>query len=135
MATASERANAHYTRWLQLGTGPTRRIQWVDRGISFTATDPYLTPDGNGIGVTIQASDANGPLPVDNPYQFFNPPLGIVTGYTTEQVQVGVDPDTGDPVYEETQVPTIDTTEPIAAAKRMVYDAVTLRARQLGWSG
>ena len=78
--------------------------------------NPYLTPDGKGIGVTITVSDANGPLPGDNPYQFFNPPLGIVTGYYGD----------GTPV--------IDTSEVIAVAKAMVYDAVTLRARQLGWT-
>jgi hypothetical protein len=75
-----------------------------------------MTPDGNGIGATITAEDANGPLPTDNPYQFFNPPLGIVIGYYGD----------GEPI--------IDTSEVLNAAKAMVYDAVTFRARQLGWS-
>jgi hypothetical protein len=133
MATAAERAQAHYTRWLQLGTGPTRRLRWTDRGIAFEATDPYLTPDGGGIGVTITASDANGPLPVDNPYQFFNPPLGIVV-----QDEVGSWVEVGDPpvlTWVVTVPRIIDTSEVISAAKAMVYDAVTLRARQLGWNG
>lgn len=124
MATAAERAQAHYTRWLQLGTGPTRRLRWTDRGISFEATNPYLTPDGNGIGATITAEDVNGPLPTDNPYQFFNPPLGIVT-------QDAVFDENGNVITPRV----IDTSEVINAAKAMVYDAVTLRARQLGWTG
>jgi len=133
VATASERAQAHYTRWLRAGTGPTKRIRWTDRGITFTATDPYLTPDGKGIGATIAASDANGPLPVDNPYQFVNPPLGIMVAE-----EVGSWEWVGDPpvrTWVVTVPRVIDDSEPIAAAKQMVYDAVTLRARQLGWSG
>lgn len=135
MPTAGERALAHYNRWLQLGTGPTKRLQWTDRGISFVAENPYLMTDGGGIGVTITASDSNGPIPVDNPYQFHNPPTGIIIGYASEQVYIGLDPRTGDPVYEEQQVPIIDTSEVINAAKAMVYDAVTFRAKQLGWAG
>lgn len=124
MATAQERAQAHYARWLQAGTGPTKRIRWTDRGITFTATAPFLTPDGNGIGVTIAASDANGPLPTDNPYQFFNPPLGVVV----QAPVYNADGDLVTPIV-------LDASDPIRAAKAMVYDAVTLVARRRGWTG
>jgi hypothetical protein len=131
MATAQERALAHYNRWLELGTGPTKRLRWTDRGISFTATNPYLTPSGNGIGVTIAAQDSRGPLPVDNPYQFFNPPLGIVT-----QDEIGEWQWLGNPrvlTYVVLTPRSVDLSDVINAAKAIVYDAVVSRAIQLGW--
>ena len=123
MPTPAERAQAHYTRWLALGTGPTKRLQWTDRGISFTAIDPFLTPNGTGIGATITAEDSRGPLPTDNPYIFVNPPLGVVT-------QQAVYDDEWNLITPRI----VDTSEVIAAAKIMVYDAVVSRALQLGWT-
>lgn len=118
MATAEERADSHWARLQQaILLRPDRTVRWTDRGVGFIASSPFLTTEGRGVGMTIYAEDTNGALPVDNPYVFYNPPLGIVIG------------------WEGDGTPIIDSTEPLQAAKAMVYDAVTLRARQLGWSG
>lgn len=61
-------------------------------------------------------------LPVDNPYIFVNPPLLIPDGGTT------IDPTTGLTVATFTR-------NDLAAAKQILYDAVTNVARRLGWIG
>lgn len=130
MATAEERAQAHWTRLQQaILQRPDRTVRWSDRGISFVASQPFLTSEGKGVGMTIAASDMNGPLPTDNPYVFYNPPLGVVV---TPPV---VEWDTDTHTWVVVTPAVIDSSEPLQAAKAMVYDIVTIRARQLGWGG
>lgn len=127
MATAEERAAAHLARLLQVGVGARKRVTFALGGVTFVIEDPYLTPDGKGIGVTLSASTGTGPsrvdLPTDNPYQFFNPPLGVVTQQATYDAN-----------GNEITPRVVDSSDVLNAAKEMVYEAVTLRAKQLGWT-
>lgn len=86
-------------------------LSWSQGGIDFSVYEPYITDGGNGIGFVVEAKDVNGPLPMDNPYQFFNPPIAIVARDV------------------------VDETKPIVIIKTMIQDAVVFRARQLGWGG
>ena len=99
--TPDEKAQALFNA-LNALTGKT--LSWTSGGITFVASNPRLLP--KGIAVTITASDARGPLPTDNPYQFFNPLVTDANGTRNE----------------------------LAAVRRMASDVVVLRAKQLGWS-
>lgn len=103
-------------------SAPNRTFSWSDRGISFTASDPTLT--GDVLGCAITASDSLGPLPVDDRYQWVNPPLMVPDGGQAWVLRDGA------PVL----VPTYKRDE-VPALKAIVYDAVTAYARAHGWQG
>lgn len=139
MVTAADKAQIHFNALLVSRgdtPGPNQEdpipvLAWEQNNITFSLYDPYITDDGGGIGFTVEAYDINGPLPLDNPYQFFNPPILLVTGEHTEQVQTGVDGD-GIPIYETVYVR--DTVEsPEEVLQKILYEAVVGRATQLGW--
>jgi hypothetical protein len=129
MPTAAEKAQTHFAA-LPTGRGDAPTLEWEQDGITFAIYDPYVTPDGNGIGVTVEAVDINGVLPTDNPYQFFNPPLGLVTQEEVGEWQIVG----GAPTHVITTTQVVDSSDPNATLQRIIYDAVVLRARQLGWS-
>lgn len=116
--TPEERTAVHFERYLELGGN----VKFSMGGIDFVVSNPYVMPDARGIGVSIRASDTFGLLPTDNPYEFVNPPIAVVT-------QHAVYDQDGNLVTPRV----IDSSNVINAAKQMVYDAVTLRAKQLGW--
>jgi hypothetical protein len=131
MPTALEKAQAHFDA-LPADRGDAPTLEWTQDGITFYVYDPYITESGNGIGFTVEAEDANGPLPTDNPYQFFNPPLGIIT-----QLEVGEWQWVGSPLVLTWVVTTpqvIDTSDVTSVTQQMVYDAVVSRALALGWA-
>ena len=79
--------------------------------------------DGRGIEMDFRARvAATGELlPMDNPYRFVNPPVKVPNG--TWRV-----------LADSTEVE--NTEENVRSAmKRIVLDAILLRARQLGWTG
>lgn len=45
---------------------------WTHDGVLYSVSDFRRIP--KGFEVTVAASDVNGPVPVDNPYRFINPP-------------------------------------------------------------
>jgi hypothetical protein len=90
-------------------------------GITITLTGaPVLVANGTGVSLTLSATSPTGPLPLDNPYIFINPPVKVPNG--TWRVVNGVDREN----YKE---------DIVEALQRMVLDAVLLFARQRGWQG
>lgn len=131
MPTAAERAQTLFDA-LPEGRGDAPVMEWTVGGITFYLYDPYITEDGNGIGFTVEAEDANGPLPTDNPYQFFNPPLGVVTQEEVSSWEFFDLDKTW--VHVVTTPRIVDYSDPNLTVQRIAYDAVVLRAQQLGWS-
>jgi len=110
--TPDERAAAIEAKVARFFAGG-KSWSWTTAGVTFTLSNFEVIP--RGIRLTISARDTRGALPVDNPYQFFNPPTGIITGYYGD----------GTPIIVRDELTT---------AKAMVYDAIVLRAKQLGWT-
>ena len=116
--SALDKATIHYGL---INSAPNRRFSWTDQGISFTASDPTLV--GDVLSCVVEASDGNGPLPVDNRYQWVNPPLMVPDGGQAWAFQQGA--------------PVLVTTfkrDDIPALKAIVYDAVTGYALRHGWT-
>lgn len=100
---------------------PMAGAQFVLDGIQIQLTgDMRPFADGRGIELDLRARDANGELPVDNPYRFLNPPVKVGNG--TWRV-----------LPDSTEVENTEE-NPREALKRIIVDAVKLRARQLGWT-
>lgn len=111
-------------RALQHQNLPTAGDDFILNGIQVQLTGnirPFA--DGRGVEMDFRARVAatGALLPMDNPYRFVNPPVKVPNG--TWRI--------------ETDGAEIENTEENVreAMKRMILDAVLLRARQLGWTG
>lgn len=103
-------------------SAPNRTYSWTTAGVTFTATDPTLT--GLKLGCVVEASDAGGPLPVDDRYEWVNPPLMSPDGGQAWAIRNGV------PVLEPTF-----RLDLVPALKWEVERAVLAYARSHGWQG
>ena len=101
-------------------------------GVTVTVTSAPTYVSGL-LSVTVTAKDSqNRVVPVDNPYQFYNPPVSVVVTpavWGTEPLPSGH----GTRVVVVT--PAVTEERPLDALKAMLGDAVILKARQLGWTG
>lgn len=90
-------------------------------GIAVTVLEvPTIASGGLGISFVFSATKDGQPLPMDNPYLFINPPIKTFDG--TWRIEDAKEVRN----YSE---------DVLASAKRIVVDAIVLRARQLGWTG
>lgn len=96
-------------------------------GLTITVSNPVLF-NSLAVQVDVEAHDANGPIPTDNPYRFINPPIMVPDKNGDYSVIVGED-ENGDPIYKYFRE------DIIAALMQIVYEAVVVVARKKGWDG
>lgn len=119
--TGRTRTERMTTRTAEHMALPLARQGFALDGYVITITGaPRPFADGRGIEIDVSARDRRGPLLVDNPYRFVNPPVKV--GNATWRV-----------LPDSTEVENTEE-NPAGAFKRMVLDAVLLRAKQLGWT-
>lgn len=119
-ATSLERAIIRATTHRRLQPG----AAFVLNNIEVQLLSPIVsTAGGRGVKMWLRARNATTLvlLPMDNPYRFINPPVKTPNG-TWRVLGDGTE---------------VENTEerPMEVMKQMVYEAVTTRARQLGWVG
>lgn len=102
-----------------------RTLQYSYRGISFVLMT--VSTSGSAVTMTVAASDARGPLPMDNPYIFVNPPLHVEDS-AGPIVRTQTDPVTG--AISERRL----RLDPLAAIKETLYQTVILVAGRQGWT-
>lgn len=98
-------------------------------GVSFVLSDHQLL-DGGGLSFAVYAEDVNGPLPVDDVYRFWGPPLGR---YDQDPTFI-FDPQTHTWVVDVPAIVTVDLLSQLQNIKDMVSDSVFLYAQQQGWT-
>jgi hypothetical protein len=132
--SSSEQARIRAQSLAQVKSGS---YTFVRDGITITASGwKYISPEEGGgesglFQVVIAASDDNGPLPVDNPYLFVNPPYTVRDG-TWHKEKVTERDEDDNPVLVDSDVPNVRE-DLIAAAEEMVFDTVIEVAKRAGW--
>lgn len=86
-----------------------KKLIYTQAGITYTVTGWYVDADG-AFCVTATAFNASGPVPTDNLYRFFNPPIRV-----RDALGVLVE-------------------DPLNAVKAIVTEAVLVYARKRGWT-
>lgn len=81
-----------------------KRLTYTQNGVTYTVRGWYVDA-GGAFCVTVTATDANGKVPTDDLYRFYNPP--VMAG--------GIE-------------------DPLGAAKQIVVGAVEAYARKQGWT-
>ena len=91
---------------------------WTEQGVTFSITSgPSYNPNRNIVEVVVYAERDGIPLPLDNPYQFYNPPLKVHDGTYHKNIELNDVPNFAEDVLSSLHAIVVDSVLQVAYNK------------------